>query len=316
MRSKAPEVSKNGLSRVPKALKPWVRHKGLVFMLIPCVLFFLIFHYTPMYGITIAFKDYRALDGILGSKWVGFEHFQNLFSGVEFPRVLWNTLFLSICRLIVGFPAPIILALLLNEVRSSKYKKLVQTTTYLPYFFSWVVLGGILRMLLAYKGPVNGIIEGLGGTAIGFLSDDFWYIITYLLASMWHGAGYNAVIYLAALSGIDMDLYEAAMVDGAGRWKQLLHITLPCLIPTIVTMFILGLGGILNAGFDQIYNTYNPLVYDVADILDTYVLRKLRTLDYSLGTAAGLFKSAVGAVLVFGSNWFARKISDNEYGLW
>jgi len=299
---------------------PWSgryhRHLGLISMMAPALAYFLIFHYVPMVGLVIAFKDYVMSDGIFGSAWVGWENFARLFSSEDFPRAIGNTLTISILRLAFGFFAPVILALMLNEVRQAGYKRSIQTLTYLPHFFSWVILGGIFLMLFGGGGPVNAAVKLLGAKPVTFLTDDGWFIAVLIITGIWQGAGWGAIVYLAALSGISPNLYEAAVIDGASRWQQTRHITVPSLVPTMITLFILSLGGILTAGFDQIYNMYNPMVYDVADIVDTYVLRRMMGLDLSLATAAGMFKGVVGLVLVVGANFFARKISKGEQGVW
>jgi putative aldouronate transport system permease protein len=292
------------------------KHLGLISMVVPVMLYFLVFHYVPMLGLVIAFKDYVMSDGMFGSAWVGWENFSRLFSSEDFPRAIRNTLTISILRLFCGFFAPVALALMLNEVRQAGYKRSIQTLTYLPHFFSWVILGGIFLMMFGGGGPVNVGIKMLGGNPITFLTDDVWFITVLIVTGIWQGAGWGAIIYLASLSGISPTLYEAAVIDGANRWKQMVHITIPCLIPTMITLFILSLGGILTAGFDQIYNMYNPLVYDVSDIVDTYVLRRMMGLDLSLATAAGMFKGVVGLILVIGANVFAKKISGGEQGVW
>jgi putative aldouronate transport system permease protein len=288
----------------------------LLLLVAPGLIFFLIFNYLPMFGLAIAFKDFRLDAGILGSEWSGLENFTRLFGGADFPNALRNTITISVLRLVFGFFAPIVLALMLNEVRISWYKRTVQTVTYIPYFLSWVILGGIFLMIFAQNGPVNQIAYLFGVDPIEFLTDDFWFIVVVIATGIWQAAGYGAVIYLAALSGISPDLYEAAVVDGAGRWKQTVHITIPGLIPTIITLFILNLGHVLNAGFDQIYNMYNPMVYDAADIIDTYVLRRIVLMDFGLATGAGLFKSVVGLVMVVLANWIARRVSGGEQGIW
>ncbi len=300
----------------PSLWRRYVRNRQLLLMMVPALAFFVVFHYVPMYGAIIAFKDFRITQGIFGSNWTGWDNFAKLFSSDDFPRALRNTVIISLLRLTFGFFAPIILALLLNEVRIAWYKRTVQTLTYLPYFLSWVILGGIFKMLFSNSGPLNGIITSLGGDPVDFLSSNGWFIFVLIATGIWQSVGYGAVIYLAALAGIDPQLYEAAMIDGAGRWKQTLHITLPCLVPTIITLFILNVGHILNAGFYQIYNMYNPLVYQWSDIIDTYVLRRLTTMDFSLATAAGLFKSVVGLMMVVLVNSFARRASGGEYGIW
>ena len=294
----------------------YLPHLGLLSMALPVLGFFLVFNYVPMVGLVIAFKDYVMSHGMFGSEWVGLDNFARLFGSDDFPRAIRNTLTISLLRLSFGFFAPVILALLLNELRSALYKRSIQTLTYLPHFFSWVILGGIFLMLFSGSGPVNQFVKLVGAKPINFLTDDAWFIAVLIATGVWQGAGWGAIIYLASLSGISPQLYEAATIDGANRWKQTLHITLPCLVPTMITLFILALGGILTAGFDQIYNMYNPMVYDVADIVDTYVLRRMFGLELSLATAAGMFKSVVGLVLVVGSNYLARKLSKGEQGVW
>lgn len=292
-----------------------IRNYDLLLLMLPGFVSMIIFSYVPMYGILLAFKDFRMLDGIMGSPWVGFKYFQEMFTMPDFFNVLRNTLGISLIKLFWGFPAPIILALMLNELRSIKFKKVVQNFTYLPYFFSWVVLGGIVRMLFSADGPVNMFIMAMGGERLEFFADGGLFIGLIVGTSIWQSIGWNSIIFLSAISGIDESLYEAANIDGAGRWKQAIHITLPSLIPTIITVFILNLGGILNAGFDQIYNLYNPVVYEAADIIDTYVFRKFEQTDYSFGTAVGLFKSVVGLILVVITNWFVKKLTNDEQGI-
>ena len=296
--------------------RQYYRQRGLLVMLLPCLLVLIIFSYVPMIGLVIAFKNYSMADGILGSPWIGLENFQRLFSNPDFPRAFRNTIVISFLRLVFGFCSPLILALMLNELRITWYKRGVQVLTYLPYFFSWVMLGGIFLMLFSINGPINAVLKTVGITGISFLGSDKWFIVILIATGIWQVAGYGAVIYLAALAGISPTLYEAAAIDGAGRWQQTRHITLPSLVPTMVVLFILSLGYILNAGFDQIYNMYNPLVYDVSDILDTYVLRHMLSFDYDLATAAGLFKSVIGLVLIVSANWIARRLSRGDYGIW
>lgn len=284
--------------------------------MLPGILFFLLFNYLPMLGLVIAFKDFRLVDGIMGSAWSGLDNFRRLFGGADFPLALRNTVTISLLRLCFGFFAPIALALMLNEIRVSWYKRTIQTVTYIPYFLSWVILGGIFLIMFAQNGPVNQLAMMVGIEPVEFLTNDFWFIVVIIVTGIWQAAGYGAVIYLAALSGISPDLYEAAVVDGAGRWKQTWHITIPGLIPTIVTLFILNLGHVLNAGFDQIYNMYNPMVFDAADIIDTYVLRRIVLMDFGLATGAGLFKSVVGLLMVVLANSLARRATGGEQGIW
>ncbi|RMH11024.1 MAG: sugar ABC transporter permease [Gammaproteobacteria bacterium] len=297
-------------------LKQYRGNRDLLLMFLPCAATLLVFNYIPMMGLIVAFKDYRLSLGILKSPWVGWDHFVRLFSSEDFPRALRNTLIISSLRMTIGFVAPIVLALLLNEVRSRWFSRAVQTATYLPYFFSWVVLGGILQILLTSTGPINYLLGLFGIGPILFLSHDVWFIVMLILTGIWHAAGYAAVIYLAALAGINPSLYEAATVDGAGKWHSMWHVTLPCLVPTIIVLAILQVGYILSAGFDQVYNLYNPSVYDVSDIIDTYVIRRLMTMDFGLSTAAGMFKSTVGLILIISANWVARRVSGGEQGVW
>ena len=271
-------------------------------MLVPAIAFYVIFCYVPMYGATMAFKDFNPMMGIWDSPWVGFEHFEQLFALDKFYSVLWNTISISVIRLIFGFPFPI------NEVRSKKLKQGIQTAIYIPNFISWVVLGGIMVNLLSTdSGIVNGIIKALGFESIGFLADDRYFVGTIVVSMIWKTFGYNTIIYLAALTAVDPQLYEAATVDGAGRWKQLFHITLPCIMSTIVVMFIMRIGSLMQAGFEQIFVLYNPGVYGVADIIDTYVYRiGLQEGKFEMAAAVGLFKSVINFVLIIIANKIAR----------
>jgi putative aldouronate transport system permease protein len=293
-----------------------VRHRHLLLMFLIPAAFLVVFSYLPMYGAIIAFKEFRMGEGVFGSAWSGAANFVRLFTGADFLRALGNTLFISLLRMATGFFAPIALALMLNEVRLGWYKRSIQTLTYLPFFFSWVILGGMFKIIFSMDGPVNAILAAFGAQPIQFMADKAWFLVVLIVTGIWQGVGYGAVIYLAALAGISPTLYEAAMVDGAGRWRQMIHITLPSLVPTMVVLMILSLGGLLNAGFDQIYNLYNPMVYQTSDIIDTYVLRRMVTMDYGLATAAGLFKGVVGLALIVGANRLANRMSGGEQGVW
>ncbi len=296
---------------------PRARHRQAYLMVAIMLLFFLVFSYVPMYGLVIAFKDFSMARGILGSQWTGLENFRYLLGSADFPRALRNTIVISLLSLGLGFLAPIGVALLLNEVRVAWYKRSIQTITYLPHFFSWVILGGIFRMLFSGSGPLNSLVLSATGSAepLPFLTHKGWFLAVLIGTRIWQQAGWGAIIYLAALSGISPNLYEAAMVDGASRWRQTLHITLPSLAPTMVVLFILRLGHVLNAGFDQIYNMYTISVFESADILDTYILRLMQRMDFDIGTAAGLFKSVVGLGFILGANAIARRASHGEKGL-
>lgn len=286
-----------------------------LFLIIPAALV-IVFNYFPMYGILIAFKNFRIADGILGSPWNDFRHFKNLFNNPGFIRVFRNTVNISLLRLLTGFPAPIILALLLNEIKLIKFKKVVQTMSYLPYFMSWVVLGGIVSEFFSpQRGPINYLLARLGMQPIHFLTSTTYFIPILLITAIWQGVGWGSIIFLASLSTVNLSLYESADIDGANRFQKARYISIPTLIPIMTILFILSLSGILNAGFDQIFNLYNPLVYKVGDIIDTYVYRSgLLELRYDYGAAIGLFKTLVGLILLVGSNIIIRRYS--EYGIW
>ncbi|QHT62844.1 sugar ABC transporter permease [Paenibacillus lycopersici] len=288
-------------------------NRYLYLMLTPALVYYLIFHYIPMYGAIVAFKDFSITKGILGSDWAGFKQFDYLFSQDKFWQVIKNTVIISLYRLTFGFPAPIIAALLLNEVRSRAFKKSVQTVIYLPHFISWVILGGILINLLSTdSGVVNNIIKLFGGTPIGFLSNETYFRSTLVFSMIWKEFGWNTIIYMAALAGISPHLYEAAVLDGANRFQRLLYLTLPLIRSTIMLVLILRLGGIMEAGFEQIFVLYNPAVYRVSDIIDTYVYRiGLTDGRFSLAAAVGLFKSLINFGLLVIANWLSRKMGEN-----
>lgn len=303
----------NGGNSIGKNIK---KYKYLYIMLIPGIVYFVTFHYIPMFGITIAFKDFNMIKGIGASPWAGLKYFKQAFGSPYFFQTSLNTLIISIYKLLWGFPAPIILALLLNEVGNVRVKKSIQTVSYLPHFISWVVIGGMMVDLLSpQSGVINSIIEAFGGEPIYFLASKRWFRTVLVISSIWKEIGWGSIIYLAALSGVDPQLYEAAEIDGCGKWKQTWHITLPGIAGTISIMLILRLGSILNAGFEQIFILYNPSVYEVTDIIDTWVYRTgIQGMQYSLATAVGLFKSVIGFILIVLSNWASQKIS--ETGIW
>jgi putative aldouronate transport system permease protein len=308
-------------SSVSRALKKekWVRAKKMkmlyLFFSIPVILY-IVFHYMPMYGVIIAFKKYRIADGILGSQWNNFEHFKMLFGSLFFMRIMRNTLLISFYRLIFGFPAPIILALLLNEVGNMPFKRITQSISYLPHFMSWVVLAGIMiEVLSPQRGIVGYIYTLLGREAPNLLINKRLFRPMLILTGIWKDVGWGTVMDLAAFSSIDPGLYESAAIDGATRFQRAIFITIPSIIPVITILFILSLGAILNAGFDQIFNLYTPLVYEVADIIDTYVYRVgLIERKYDFSTAVGLFKNVIGVMLLLGTNAVIKRFS--EYGIW
>ncbi|RED55288.1 ABC transporter permease [Cohnella lupini] len=277
------------------------RNWPLHMMLIPAVLLTLLFAYVPMGGIVMAFQDFKPWTGIMDSPWVGWKNFEKLFGQPDSIQVMWNTLILALSKIIAGLIAPFLFSLLLNEVRVSSFKRSVQTLVYLPHFLSWVILGGILLEILSTEGGmINKLLGNLFGIQpIFFLGDGDWFRFTVVISHVWKEFGFGTIVFLAALAGVSPSLYEAAVVDGANRWKQTLHITIPAMMPITIVLATLSLGNVLNAGFDQIFNLYNALVYDKGDIIDTYVYRTaIISGNMGFGTAVGLFKSAIGFVLI------------------
>lgn len=287
----------------------------LYLLMIPGLLYFVIFKYIPMYGVTIAFQDYSIFNPD-ASTWVGFTNFTKLFANVSFQRALYNNITISFAKLIFGFPTPIIMALMINEVVSKRYKKFVQTAVILPNFVSWVVINGLLFALLSPNmGAVKEIAGFFGytGALPNLLTDKGSFQALIVVTHIWKSAGMGTIVYLAALMNIDQQLYEAAAIDGAGRWRQLVRITLPCLSSTIVVLLMFRVGEVMYAGFDQIFAITNPMVNQVADIIDTFVYRMgLQNKQFGLATAAGLFQSSVGLVLVVITNWIAKKIDPDS----
>lgn len=293
------------------------RDRHLYLMLLPVVVFYLLFKYAPMLGEMIAFKDYRFADGILGSKWVGLKHFHSLFASLDFWRVLRNTLLLNVYSLVFGFPVPILLALLLNEVRKEWYKRTVQNLLYLPHFISWAVLGGIfIAMLSPSTGVVNMVLTRVFGMEpIYFMASSGWWPVAYTLSGIWREAGWGTILYLAAMASIDPQLYEAAKMDGASKLRQIWHITLPGIRGTIAILLVLRMGHMMDVGLEQTLVLQNASVLDVADVISTYVYRVgLQNMNYSYTTALGLFQSLVGLVLVLSVNRAIRLFG--ERGLW
>jgi putative aldouronate transport system permease protein len=293
-----------------------VRDRFLYLLALPGLLYFLIFCYGPMWGLLISFKEFNMYKGFNASPWVGLGQFVTLFRSTDFGAKFLNTLIISSLKILFGFPAPIILAILINEIRVRWFKKLTQTVLYLPYFVSWVVLSGILTVFLnPSDGVINFAIKAFGGAPVDFLHEPAWFRQVIVASDVYKNVGWGTVVYLASMSGIDPDLYEASWMDGANKWKQIVHITLPSIKGVIVILFILNLGNILNAGFEQIFLLYSPNVYPVADIIDTYVYRKgIMNASYSLGTAAGLFKSLIALVMILLTNAAAKRIG--EEGVW
>lgn len=295
--------------------KDWMKNRSLYLMVLPVLIFFILFHYKPMYGAIIAFKDYTPALGIDKSPWVGWENFTRFFSSVYFGRLIRNTVLLSFYSLIFGFPAPIILALLLNEVKNKKFKGLTQTVTYLPHFISMIVVTGMLVDFSMTSGLFNDIIELFGGERSPLLQNPDLYRTIYVASGVWQEVGWGSIIYLSALSGVDSQLYEAAQIDGAGKWKQLIHVTLPGIAPTIIIMFILKMGTLMNMGYEKTILLYNPATYETADIISSYIYRiGLLEQDWSYSTAIGLFNSVINFGLLLITNKIARKCG--ETSLW
>lgn len=291
------------------------KYKNVYITLLPVILYYLIFAYGPMVGNVIAFQDYSITKGLFNGKWVGFKHFKSFLTNYTCFRLIRNTLMINLYGLIFGFPAPIILALLLNEVKISWYKRFVQTITYMPYFISTVVVAGMMLDFLDTRGLINDIIVMLGGKEIQFLvrPEKFWGI--YTISEIWQGVGWGSIIYLSALSGVDMDLYEAAAIDGANRFKQLIHVTLPSIMPTIMIMLILRLGQMMSLGYEKILLIYTPAIYETADVISTYVYRKgLLELNFSYSTAVNLFNSVINFILLVTSNRISRALTGSS--LW
>ncbi len=294
-----------------------VRRMRLLYLsLLPALLLLLVFNYVPIYGIVIAFKNFQASRGILGSPWNNFENFEVLFGSFQFQRVMRNTVIISLQRIVFGFPAPILLALIINEFANSWWKKGIQSITYLPHFISWVVMAGILVEILSpQRGIIGYLYTMLGRDAPLLLTNQNVFRPILIATEVWKEVGWGSVIYLAAISSIDPTMYDVARIDGAGRIRQATSITLPSLLPVITILFILRLSGILNAGFDQIFNLYNELVYEVADIIDTYMYRVgILSQEFEFATAAGLFKNVVGVALIVLVNAVIRRFSD--HGIW
>jgi putative aldouronate transport system permease protein len=293
-----------------------IRNKWLYLMFLPVLIWYLVFAYWPMYGLTIAFQKYNIVKGVSASDWVGLKNFNAFFSDPYFFRLLRNTLLLSIYGLIFSFPVPILLALTFNEIRNARFKKITQTISYLPYFISSVVVCGmVLTFLSPSSGMINSLLNRIGIESIYFLQEPGYFRTIFISMGVWQTAGFSAIIYMAALAGISPELYEAARIDGANRWNQMRHITLPGLKPTIVILFILSMGGMLATDFEKIILLYNPAIYETSDVFNSYVYRRgLLQTDYSYAAAVGMFQSVVGFLLVVTANRISRKAT--ETSLW
>ena len=302
------QEQKNG--RGQYILKYILQHKYVYLLALFPVLFYLIFCYFPMYGIIIAFKEFMYNKGILGSPWVGLDNFERLFKLPYFYKLLRNTLFISFGRILFEFPVPILIALLLNELRANKLKRFFQTVYTFPNFISWVAVSGIIFTFFSSTGVTNTVLQNMGKESFDILNNQHRFLVLIFTSDIWKTAGWGSIIYLAAMSSINNELYEAAVIDGAGRLKQFLHVTWPGILPTVTIMLILSMGNVMNAGFDQIFNLYNPLVTDVSDILDTYIYRisLQEGSSFSFGAAIGLFKSAINFFLLITVDRIAKAI--------
>ncbi|WP_168120073.1 ABC transporter permease subunit [Paenibacillus sp. HB172176] len=304
-------------SILPRLRKDIVRNKAIYLMLLPVLVFYIIFEYGPMYGAIIAFKDFNVSRGILGSDWVGFSHFTDFFESIYFWRVMKNTFVVNLYLLIFAFPAPILLALLLNEVRANKFKRTVQSITYLPHFISVVVVVGMIVQFTERNGFITQLLSHFGGsTQASLLAFPENFRAIFVVSEIWQQIGWGSIIYLAALSGISNEQYEAATIDGAGRWRKVLNVTIPGIMPIIVIMFILNMGKFMTIGFEKIVLMYNPNTYETADVINTYVYRVglSGSFEFSYATAVGLFQSAMNFALLILANWISRKV--NETSLW
>ena len=293
-----------------------IRHQPMIYLMaLPVIAFYIIFHYIPMYGVTMAFQDYSIHLGIMDSEWVGFEHFVSFFESYYFGTLLTNTLLISLYDLIFGFPAPLILALLINELSGTKFKKVVQTISYVPHFISVVIICGIINLFTSSTGLFNDIVAFLGGERSDMLSRPELFRTIYTVSGIWQGVGFGSIIYLAALSGVDPELYDAARIDGAGRFRQTLSITIPSILPTVTILLILRVGSLLSVGYEKIILLYNPITYSTADVISSFVYRKgVLDASYSYSTAIGLFNSVINFLLLVVANYVSRKIS--ETSLW
>ncbi|WP_261381577.1 ABC transporter permease [Paenibacillus cremeus] len=294
-----------------KLLKTVIRYKYFYLMLVPGLLYIAIFHYAPMFGLVIAFQDYKVFKGVTGSAFVGFDNFVYLFKAPQFLTAMKNTFIIAAYKIIFGFPVPILLALLINEVRFLIFKRSVQTILYLPHFLSWIVMSGLLFNFLTEQGPINKLIKLTGQKAIFFFSDEIYFRTILVLSDIWKEMGWNAIIYLAALTVVSHEMYEAAKIDGATRLQCMLRISLPSIMPVIMIMLLLRMGSILNVGFEQVFNLYNPMLYGVGDIIDTYVYR-IGVLEnkFHLSAAAGMFKSVIACIMVITTYYFLEKVEE------
>lgn len=295
--------------------KDFKRNNILYLMFLPVLAYYVIFHYGPMYGLQIAFKDFRPGLGILGSPWIGLDNFIEFFNAHRFDRLIRNTVQLNLYELIFGFPAPIILALLLNEVKNKYFKRTVQTVSYLPHFISTIVMCGMVLDFVSYEGIITDIVTFFGGERVSLLSKSDNFRSIFVASSIWQGAGWGSIVYFAAISSIDPELYQAAIVDGANRFRQAIHITIPGIMPTIIILFILNMGRLMNVNFEKVILLYSPAIYETADVISSYIYRKgLVEMKLSFSAAVGLFNSLINFIFLLTANYIIRRFS--ETSLW
>ena len=316
MKLTSSDIKKKKKSRAVGILRSdWHRNWTLYLLVLPVLAFYILFCYKPIYGALMAFKQYSPGLGIMGSPWVGLENFKYFFSTPDFVRILSNTLVISVCSIVFGFPAPVILALLFNEIKSSKFRRVAQTVSYMPHFISLVVVCSLIKEFTASNGVINDFLAMFGIPRQTMLNNPNLFVLVYVVSDIWQSIGWGSIIYLAALTGIDQELYEAARIDGAGRWKQAIHVTIPCVMPTVIIMLILRIGGLMGVGYEKIILLYNPAIYETSDVISSFVYRKgILERNYSYSSAVGLFNSVINCVLLFSTNWFSRKM--NQTSLW
>jgi len=304
---------KGGSPLARTLVRDFQQNKYKYLLILPVLAYFIIFCYKPMYGLVIAFQDFRANLGISRSQWVGLRNFRVFFNDPYFFRLLRNTLSISLLNILFGFPAPILLALLLNEIKNMAFKRTVQTITYMPYFISMVVVAGLIKTYTTQDGIFSQVAIALGGSGKNFLMFPGYFYPIYVISDIWQNIGWNSIIYLAAITGIDQEQYEAAIIDGAGRFRRIVSVTLPNLLPIIMVLFILRMGGILNVGFEKIILLYNPNIYSVSDVISSFVYRRgIMDAAYSYATAVGLFNSVVNILFLFTANTLSRKFTQSS----
>ncbi|PFA22088.1 sugar ABC transporter permease [Bacillus cereus] len=307
--------SETSLSKWTILQKSFRKNWDLYLLIFPVIAYFIVFHYVPMYGVQIAFKDFIATLGIWDSPWVGMKHFERFFNSYYFWRLIKNTLIIGIYTLAVAFPIPIIIALMLNEVRNSKFKKFVQTVIYAPHFLSTVVVVGMLILFLKPDGLINQIIILVGGKPIAFMSEPSWFKTLYVFSDVWQTMGWSSIIYLSALTAVDYSLHESAMIDGASRFQRIWHINIPTIMPTIIILFILNAGSVMSVGFEKVFLMQNTLNMSTSDVISTFVYRSgIEQAEYSFSAAVGLFNSIINFIMLVMVNFFAKKI--NQTSLW